>query len=1030
MRKILILLVAFISVAGFGHEKRNLLSGNYNRDQISRFCTDDFSWVKYPAYSDREAWEKIPEAKRKATIAAGEKYLGYDWPNILPTMYLEFSRTGNRNVIDTAIAQRLSALRALFFAELTEGRGRFLDDIINGVFTYCEQTYWGMSATFYLYEYGDSQSHPKTKLPDDSNPVIDLTVGDVASTLSWIWYFLHDEFDKVSPIVSQRLLKEMHRKVLEPYYTRNDFWWITGWNSGNVNNWTPWCSYNVLTSILLLETDPAKRLDGICKTMQSVDLFINSYPEDGGCNEGPSYWGHAVGMLYNYLSLLKSCSGGKVDIFKEKIITEMGRYIYKLYIGNGVNYVNFADAPAMISQDGIRIARYGQDIGEASLSSFGLFLAEKSGYSSSAVAGDVGQSLSNLFEAPEESGAKEILIADTYLPDLQVAVGRDRENSNEGFFFAAKGGHNEEQHNHNDVGSFVLYFNGKPVFIDPGVGTYTRETFSEDRYKIWSMQSGYHNLPIINGFMQLPGSRYKALDCSYKATGSQVSFSTDISKAYPEETGIERWVRSYTLKRGKDFTVKDSYSLKKKSGESVIVFMTPIPCKAENGHILLNGDGFSLRMSWPEAKLDVAIEEKPLEDKKLSNVWGDRLYRIVFSVKGNKAKDDLTFEICESKDFAEVSGDKALDKDAVAKVVNDAICWQKDNMPTVGRAIFNPRYTGWADGVFLSAIAEWTCVDDSRGLRTWLKNVAEEVNYEPAARTLNPANDLAVCMLYANLYEEDPKPCYLIDTIADYGRQLEVLRGGWKTIYPTIERLDNLMKYYPQMDDDLDFNLSRNQVRWCWCDALYMAAPTFAAFANITGNPDYREFMNNEFWRTVRALYDPEERLFFRDTRYKTIKSKNGEKMFWGRGNGWTVGAIARVLSQLPADYPDRPKYEKLLQEMMSRLVTLQDADGYWNTSLLDREYYPNRETSATGFFTYALWWGINNGVLDKDVYLPYAEKGWRAMVDAVHPNGMLGSVQAIGDAPENITSDKNEVYGTAALVLSGLEVFKYLKNK
>lgn len=371
-----------------------------------------------------------------------------------------------------------------------------------------------------------------------------------------------------------------------------------------------------------------------------------------------------------------------------------------------------------------------------------------------------------------------------------------------------------------------------------------------------------------------------------------------------------------------------------------------------------------------------------------------------------------------------------IEKEAVVRVVDDAIGWQKDHMPTHGRAVYNPRYTGWADGVFLSAIAEWTDVNDSRDYRDWLRNIAEEVSYQPGARSLNPANDIGVCMLYANLYRENPLPEYLIDTISDFGKQLEVLRGGWKMISPTIERLDYMMKYYPQMDDDLDFYLSRNQTRWCWCDALYMAAPTFAAFAEITGNDEYREFMNREFWRTIRNLYDPKERLVYRDTRYKTIRSENGAKMFWGRGNGWTAGAIARVLDYLPKDYPDRKKYEKLFRDIMSRIVQLQDAEGYWNSSLLDRTFYPNPETSATGFFTYALWWGINNGLLKERDYLPYAKRGWEAIVKAVHPNGMLGRVQAIGDAPAHITADKNEVYGTAALVLAGLEVYKFVNKQ
>ena len=221
--------------------------------------------------------------------------------------------------------------------------------------------------------------------------------------------------------------------------------------------------------------------------------------------------------------------------------------------------------------------------------------------------------------------------------------------------------------------------------------------------------------------------------------------------------------------------------------------------------------------------------------------------------------------------------------------------------------------------------------------------------------------------------------------------------------------------------------MAQNQERWCWCDALYAAAPTYALFANITGNTQYREFMNREFWITMETLYDQQEKLVYRDTRFFTKKEPNGAKVFWGRGNGWVVAALARVMNFLPKDYPSRPRYEKRFQEMMSRIVTLQDKNGYWHTSLLDTETYKSPETSATGFYTFALWWGINNGLLKKRVYLQPAIRAWEAMVKAVQPDGMLGYVQPIGDAPQNVSAQKNEVYGTAAFMLAGLEIASYI---
>jgi len=367
---------------------------------------------------------------------------------------------------------------------------------------------------------------------------------------------------------------------------------------------------------------------------------------------------------------------------------------------------------------------------------------------------------------------------------------------------------------------------------------------------------------------------------------------------------------------------------------------------------------------------------------------------------------------------------------SVKKAVNDAAQWQTAHMPTAGRNVaYNPRYTGWADGVFLSALADWAEYDNSRDFIAWYENIAKEQRWEVGHRSLNPANDIAVSLMYAKIWEKTKKPRYLITRIDKWDQKtVNALAGGWSPLIPTIERLDYQMKYYPKTDN-INFEIAQNQERWCWCDALYMAAPTYACFANITGNNDYREFMNREFWITMETLYDKQEKLVYRDTRFKTMKEPNGAKVFWGRGNGWVVAGIARILNFLPADYPSRARYEKQFQEIMSRIVTLQDANGYWHTSLLDTVTYKSPETSATGFYTFALWWGINNGLLEKGTYLQSAVKAWKAMVRAIQPDGMMGFVQPIGDAPQNVSAHKNEVYGTAALMLAGLEVAKYIEK-
>ncbi|MEL7587519.1 MAG: glycoside hydrolase family 88 protein [Prolixibacteraceae bacterium] len=384
--------------------------------------------------------------------------------------------------------------------------------------------------------------------------------------------------------------------------------------------------------------------------------------------------------------------------------------------------------------------------------------------------------------------------------------------------------------------------------------------------------------------------------------------------------------------------------------------------------------------------------------------------------------------LCMNTVWAQNGHPEAFTIDQVKRIVNDAAQWQTENMPRAGRTVeYNPQFTGWADGVFMSALADWAAYDNSRHFREWHEQIAYDLQWEVGHRSLNPANDIAVSLSYAAIWERTGSPRYLISKIEKWDAPtVKLLAGGWKSLIPTIERLDYQMKSYPKTDN-INFEIAANQERWCWCDALYMAAPTYACFANITGNNEYREFMNREFWFTMEALYDQEERLVFRDTRFFSMKEANGAKVFWGRGNGWVVGALARVMNFLPADYHSRERYENRFKQIMSRIIALQDDRGYWHASLLDPDSYPSPEMSATGFFTFGLWWGLNNGLLCEDEYLIPAKKAWAAMVGAVQPNGMLGYVQPIGDTPMNISSSKNEVYGTASFMLAGLEVVKYI---
>ncbi len=215
---------------------------------------------------------------------------------------------------------------------------------------------------------------------------------------------------------------------------------------------------------------------------------------------------------------------------------------------------------------------------------------------------------------------------------------------------------------------------------------------------------------------------------------------------------------------------------------------------------------------------------------------------------------------------------------------------------------------------------------------------------------------------------------------------------------------------------------------WWWCDALFMAPPVLARLHKVTGDQKYLAFMNTMWWDTTDFLFDPDAKLYYRDKNYFGKLNPNGKKIFWARGNGWVMAGTVRVLQYLPKANPDRKRYVNLLQTMAASVSSLQGEDGLWRPSLLDQTEVPIAETSSTGFFCYAMAWGINQGYLDKKTYLPVVQKAWKGLVGAVKPDGKLGHVQAIGAAPAKLTAEDNQEYGSGAFLLAGSEMMKLKK--
>ena len=222
---------------------------------------------------------------------------------------------------------------------------------------------------------------------------------------------------------------------------------------------------------------------------------------------------------------------------------------------------------------------------------------------------------------------------------------------------------------------------------------------------------------------------------------------------------------------------------------------------------------------------------------------------------------------------------------------------------------------------------------------------------------------------------------------------------------------------------------------WWWCDALFMAPPVLAGLNAVTGDPTYLGFMNAMWWDATDFLYDPAEHLFFRDENYRIgpdgsgRRERNGQKIFWGRGNGWVMAGLVRILHFMPPDYPDRARYVNMLQQMAEKVASLQSQDGLWRASLLAPDLYPTPETSGSALISYSLAWGINQGLLSSKIYRPVVDRAWQGLLRAVHTSGKLGWVQQIGSRPKSVSRYDTEVYGVGAFLLAGSEIVK-LKSK
>ena len=598
----------------------------------------------FPKYGE-PGWDALPEEAKKAIVNRAELLNEKDWLALPAVRYMDFVKNGDRSRYEAVYFERRQRLRCLTAAECIERKGRFMDSIINGVWAVCEETTWAVPAHASKYNGPDQGLVDITR----DRVTVDLFAAETAANLAWILYLIGDQLGEACDAIPRRIAYEIDRRVVGPFLEYDDFWWMGLASDEPVNNWNPWINENILSCALVAMDDGARRVETVKKVCRSAQRFLDFYAPDGGCDEGPSYFSVAGASMMDILEQLYLATEGRVDLFGEPLIRNMADYIRHVHIA-GDWFVNFADAPAQLSggweESLMRLAGRMDNPALAAFCRMRLALRRDRRPDRSITHNNyyMFRALAALFDWDESRWADKTPVASAghWFGGIQVATARTKADSFSGLFLAAKGGCNAESHNHNDIGNYIVYADGQPAIVDAGVGVYTKKTFSDQRYEIWTMQSGWHNTAVINGCDQKNGRQYAASGVAYADDGAVMRLALDMQAAYGPEAKAEKYRRAFTFDRAQGvIAVRDSVKLTECACPVKLPLLCAVKPEIGEGEAMMGG----LHLRFDPAQFTASAEEKPLEDARLESGWGrTSLWRLTLTRTTCRAEDEWVIE--------------------------------------------------------------------------------------------------------------------------------------------------------------------------------------------------------------------------------------------------------------------------------------------------------------------------------------------------------------------------------------------------
>ncbi len=626
----------------------------YEKAQELNIKLNDY--IPFPDIGNRPAWNALNALRKKEMISLAESYMPYSYPFIPATLFMDYYKTGNRVQFENAYMERRRKLNTFVLTECIENKGRFMDAIVDGIFLLCEESAWQLPPhNTYTRSFGENC------LPDTTRPVLDLFACETGAQLAMIYSLMKNKLDEISEHICIRMEAEFLHRILYPYLNCH-FWWM-GREDEPMNNWTIWCTQNILLTVFLISSKPSKYKDGVwihsrddlteasisitnttgvenwqsiqkkvlLKASKSIDYFLKGYGEDGCCDEGAQYYRHAGLCLFHAMEVLNSITNQAFDFYGNSKIKNIAEYIYNVHVED-IYYINFADCSPVAGRAGAREFLFAKHVNSPDMMKFAALDYKASADKLLSEELNLFYRVQSLFandEIEAYNTAVRLLHKDIYYKSAGVFAVSDST-----YFLAAKAGHNQDSHNHNDTGSFTVYKNSRPFLIDIGVETYSQKTFSPQRYEIWTMQSAYHNLPTINGVMQKNGREYCAKDVEVNLDLNNPSIFMDIADAYPKEACIHKYLRKITLNKNKNIKIEDkfTYSTEVESTNCTLSLMAYEKPEIEN-NIIIIGELGQIRVL---GNASLAYEEIPITDTRLQLAWKHNIYRILINTDSDK----------------------------------------------------------------------------------------------------------------------------------------------------------------------------------------------------------------------------------------------------------------------------------------------------------------------------------------------------------------------------------------------------------